>query len=52
MYINNLGHVTKMAAMPIYGKTLQKSFTERRINFKEAWHEALMANVLQCIYKS
>ena len=25
MYIKNPGHMTKMAAMPIYGKTLQKS---------------------------
>ena len=25
VYINNPGHMTKMAAMPIYGKTLQKS---------------------------
>ena len=25
VYINNPGHVTKMAAMPIYGKNLQKS---------------------------
>ena len=38
MYINNPGHMTKMAAMPIY--------------FKETWHEASMAQVLQCVYKS
>ena len=25
MYIKNPGHMTKMAAMPIYGKTVQKS---------------------------
>ena len=25
MYINNSGHMTKMAAMPIYGKNLQIS---------------------------
>ena len=24
MYINNLGHMTKLAAMPIYGKNLKK----------------------------
>ena len=28
VYINNAGHVTKMAAMPIYGKNLQKSSSE------------------------
>ena len=26
MYINNLGHMTKMAAMPIYGKKPYKIF--------------------------
>ena len=25
VYINGLGHMTKMAAMPIYGKNLKKS---------------------------
>ena len=25
IYINELGHMTKMAAMPIYGKNLKKS---------------------------
>ena len=28
MYINNLGHMTKMAAMPIYGKNPSKIFSE------------------------
>ena len=28
VYINGPGHMTKMAAMPIYGKNLQKSLTE------------------------
>ena len=27
VYINGSGHMTKMAAMPIYGKNLQKSFS-------------------------
>ena len=27
VYLNGPGHMTKMAAMPIYGKTLQKSFS-------------------------
>ena len=52
MYINDLGHITKMAAMPIYGKTLQKSSSLKPIDFHEAWREASMAKVLQCIYKS
>ena len=53
MYINNLGHMTKMAAMPIYGKTLQKSSSPEQVtDFKETMHEALMAKLLQCVYKS
>ena len=37
-----LGHMTKMAATPIYGKTLQKSSSEtRRADFHETWHVAL-----------
>ena len=47
MYINKLGHVTKMAAMPIhvYDKNPSKIFsgTGGRISTK------LMAKVLQCI---
>ena len=27
MYINNPGHMTKMDAMPVYGKKLSKIFT-------------------------
>ena len=27
MHINNLGHITKMAAMPIYGKKNSKIFS-------------------------
>ena len=37
MYINNLGHMTKMAAMPIYGKNPSKiifSETNRLISRK------------------
>ena len=36
MYINNLGHMTKMAAMPIYGKNPSKIFskTNRQISMK------------------
>ena len=37
MYINNLGHMTKMATMPIYGKNPSKNFfseTNRQISMK------------------
>ena len=46
MYINNLGHMTKMAAMPIYGKIPSGIFFS---DFNETWREASMA-ILQCIY--
>ena len=49
MYINNPGHMTKMNAMPINGKTLQKSSPELVFtDLKETWHEAWMTQVLQC----
>ena len=56
MYINNLGHMTKMVAMPIYCKNPSKIFYSGnggpiQRNFA-ASHEASMAKVLQCVYKS
>ena len=51
MYINNLGHMTKMATMPIYGKNPTK-FQNLWTNFNKTWHETLMPTVLQSIYKS
>ena len=54
MYIKNPGHMTKMAAMPIYGKSPSKiSFSRNRLtDFNETWHEASMVQALQCIKKS
>ena len=44
MYINNLGHLTKMAAMPIYGKNPSKIFFSRtggpiskKLGMKHRW---------------
>ena len=48
IYINGIGHMTKMAAMPIYGKNLlhnQKSY------YLETWQVALGAQALQSLYK-
>ena len=42
MYINNLGHMTKMAAMPIYGKNPSKIFFSDKTDFTETWCEASM----------
>ena len=43
--INGPGHMTKMAAMPIYGKNLKKSYD------LETWHVALGTQALQSLYK-
>ena len=32
IYINDLDHMTNMAAMPIYGKNLEKSFSPEPID--------------------
>ena len=54
VYINNPGHMTKMAAMPIYGKKPFKNLLLRNhwTDFNQTWHEASMTQVLQCVYKS
>ena len=40
--INGLGHMTKMAAMPIYGKTLKNLLLQnRQADFHETWYVAL-----------
>ena len=44
IYIDGTGHMTRMAAMPIYGKN-QKSYD------LETWHVALGTQALQSLYK-
>ena len=46
----NLGHMTKMAAMPIYGKNPSKIFSETNRLISMKLREALMAKVLQFVY--
>ena len=45
MYINDPGHMTKMAAMPIYGKNPSKIFFSGTggTDFNKTWHETSMA---------
>ena len=45
---NNIGYMTKLTAMPTYGTNPSKIFFS---DFHETWSEALMAKVLQCVYK-
>ena len=39
--INGPGHMTKMAAVPIYGKNLKNLLQNRRADFHETWYVAL-----------
>ena len=46
--LNSAGHMTKMAAMPIYCKNLKKNLLLQnpRVEDLETWYEALGARVL------
>ena len=48
MYINNLGHMSKMAAMHVYGKTTSKIF----FGFNLTWLLVLGTGVIQLQHKS
>ena len=51
VYINNPGHMTRMAAMSIYGKNpLKISSPEPVDKFQQTWHVELWTRVLQCVY--
>ena len=60
VFINNPGHMTKMAAMPIYGKKKKKKKKKKKLqntskhwtDFNETWHVASGTGVLQCVHKS
>ena len=52
VYINGPGHMTKMAAMPIYGKNLKNILLQKQKSYDlETWHVALEAQALQSLYK-
>ena len=45
--MNGPGYMTKMAAMPIYGEKLKKSYSpEPKVNALETWYVASGARVL------
>ena len=52
MYINNLGHMSKMAAMPIYGKNPSKIFSRTGGLISRKLGMKLMTQVLQYVYIS
>ena len=51
VYINDPGHMTKMAAMPIYGKTFKNLLRNQKSYDLETWHVALGTQALQSLYK-
>ena len=49
---NRPGHMTKMALMPIYGKTLKNLFLwNQKVDDIETWYAALGARVLPSLFK-
>ena len=50
--INGPGHMTKMAAMPIYGKNLKNLLLQNQKSYDlETWHVASGTQALQSLYK-
>ena len=51
-YINGPGHMTMMAAMPIYGKNLKNLLLKNQNSYDlEPWHVASGTQALQSLYK-
>ena len=51
VYINGLGHMTKMAAMPIYGENLKNLLLQNQKSYDlETWHVSLRTQALQSLY--
>ena len=52
IYINELGHMTIMAAMPIYAKSLKNHLLKnQKTDGLETWYVALSMQVLPRLYK-
>ena len=51
VFINGPGHMTKMAAMPIYGKNLKNLLQNQKSYDLETWHVASGTQALQSLYK-
>ena len=49
--INGTGHMTKMAATPIFGKNLQKSSSTELFYDHETWHGTLCTQALRKLYE-
>ena len=52
VYSNGPGYITKMAAMPIYGKNLKQSFLRnQKADDLESWYAASGVRVLPSLFK-
>ena len=52
VYINGPFHMTKMAAMPIYGGNLKNLLLQKQKSYDlETWHVTLGTQALQNLYK-
>ena len=52
VYINGPGHMTKMSAMPMYGKNLKNLLLQNQMSYDlETWHVELVTKALQSLYK-
>ena len=52
VYINGAGHMTKMAAMPIYVKIFKSLLLHNQKSYDlETWHVALGTQALQSLHK-
>ena len=50
VYINGPGHMTKVAAMPIYGKNLKNILLQNQKSYDhETWHVSLGTQALQIL---
>ena len=52
IYTNELGHMTNMAAMPMYGKNVKNLLLQKQqTNDLETWYVALSMQVLSRLFK-
>ena len=52
VYINGLGHMTKMGAMPFMVKTFKNLLLHNQKSYAlETWHAAFGTQALQSLYK-
>ena len=51
VYSNGPVHMTKMAAMPIYGKNLKNLLRNQKADDLETWYAALGARLLPNLFK-